>query len=470
MTRPLPKHVVWITTDHMRYDCIGAHGNPAMRTPNLDRLVREGVSFDRCYVQNPLCMPSRASFMTGLYPQQTGVTANGHCLAPDFRPTVATAFSAGGFRTAQIGKLHFQPHEDHDLDPRERHSYGFDVFWLSEEAGCYEDAYMTWLRTERPDLVEVFRVPRSCSPDRSRERDGRVLDAPWQYSHSGWIATQAERFLKGRAALGGVGPRHFMHLGFYAPHPPLNPTEEMFAPYRGAALPAPHLARDEWRDKPEPLAGMLRMCDGWSDERLVEYRRHFYAMVTGVDLAVGRVLAALEHEGALDDTLIVFSSDHGDMCGDHRMILKGTSYYEELMRQPCVLFWPNGLGREGRRVAGLVEMVDLLPTLLGLSGCAIPEVMVGRNHAEALLSRAAISPRESVFAYHEPGSAMVRTATHKYIRYGPEREVLFDLEADPRETANLAGRDAKTLGAMREIMLQRLLEASRSPQPRLYRY
>jgi len=465
MARPRPQRVIWISTDHMRYDCIAAHGNPAMHTPNLDRLVQQGITFEHCYVQSPLCMPSRCSFMTGLYPQQTGVTCNGITLRCDFEPTVAKAFKAGGFQTAQIGKLHFEQHEDHDLDPRPRHDYGFDIFWIAEEAGCYEDAYMTWLRTEYPQYVEDFRVPRPTSPMRIHEREGRVVDAPWQASHSGWVATMAVRYLSARRST-----KQFLHLGFYAPHPPLNPTAEMFQPYADAEIPPPRLAPEEWRDKPEPLARMMRQVADWSVQRLIEYRRYFYAMVTGVDMAIGMLLDFLEQSGMLDDTLIVFMSDHGDMCGDHHMILKQPSYFDEIMRMPCVLFWPRGFGTQGRRISDLVEMVDLLPTLLDLAGCAVPEVMAGRSYAEQLLSGQPVQGRADVFAYHEPGWAMLRTATHKYIRYGPGQEVLYDLRAEPFEVVNRVKEDTRVLGEMRERMLQRLLETSRSPLPRKYRF
>ncbi len=466
MPAPLPQRVIWISTDHMRYDCIAAHGNPAIHTPNLDRLVNQGISFEQCYVQNPLCMPSRASFMTGLYPQQVGVTQNGNTVPPDFEPTAARAFKAGGFQAVQIGKLHFQQHEDHDLDPRARHDYGFDTFWLSEEPGCYEDAYMTWLRTQRPDLVPIFRVPRSSHPNRTSEENPRVLDAPWQFSHSGWISTLAGIYLGRRRRT-----RQFLHLGFYAPHPPLNPTREMFQPYDGAAIPEPVWHEQEWKDKPVPLAGMLRAKPDWTMRDFVEYRRHFYAMVTGVDLAVGALIAQLERDGMLEDTLIAFMSDHGDMCGDHRMVLKQGSYFDQLMRQPCVLFWPRGFGTQGRRVTELVEMVDLLPTLLDLAGCHVPEVMVGRSYAANLLAGAPIHGREDVFAYHEPPyGAMLRTATHKYIRYGPDAEVLYDLREQPFEVVNRAEDDPATLQQMRERMLQRFMDASRSPQKVLWRF
>ncbi|MBN2714077.1 MAG: sulfatase-like hydrolase/transferase [Planctomycetes bacterium] len=468
MSRPIPRHVLWITTDHMRFDCIGAHGNGAVHTPNLDALVSGGVTFENCFAQNPLCMPSRCSFMSGLYPQQTGVTANGHCLHPDFEPIAAREFKAAGYQTAQIGKLHFQPHEDNDLDPRQRNSYGFDVFWLAEEPGPYEDAYMTWLRTEYPELVDTFRVVRSNHPDRAGEREGKVLDAPWQASFSGWVAEQTCRYLD----TGSRQEGQMVHMGFYAPHPPLNPTREMFAPYADAEIPLPARASDETADKPEPLASMLRMCSDWGEEKFRQYRRHFYAMVTGVDMAVGQVMERLRSRGQLDDTLIIFTSDHGDMCGDHGMILKQHSFYDEVMSVPWVMHWPAGFGDSPRRVEGLVEMVDMLPTLLGLCGARPPRVMQGRNYAEALLNGDEPDTRENVFAYHNPGHAMLRSQKHKYIRYANDEEVLYDLSSDPDEVVNRVGDPAcsEALHELRSRMLGRSLEASRSPQRLIYRY
>ena len=457
-----PRAVIWITTDHMRYDCIGAHGAPALHTPNLDALVRGGVTFSGCYANNPLCMPSRCSFMTGCYPQQTGVMENGHELPADFRPTVGHCFSGAGYRTVQIGKLHFQAHEDHDLDPRARHSYGFDVFQLSEEPGCYEDAYRTWLRGEHPDLVEIFTVPRPMSPERHAEGfTFKVLDAPWQASHSGWIATQACRYL---GAWGLRADAQFMHLGFYAPHPPLNPTEAMFAPYRGVDVPPPARSPEDWNDP-----GNIE------HDVLLEYRRHFYAMVTGVDLALGMLVDELKRLGLFDDTLLVFGSDHGDACGDHGRYAKGTSYYESIMHLPWVLHWPNGLGRQGREVEGLVEMVDVLPTLLGLSDIPVPPAMGGRSYADALRGGDPIEARPDVYAVHGDGDIMLRTDSAKYLRYAGRsegNEVLYDLARDPGEFSNVAGDPAyvTSLREMRDRAFARTVEASRSVLPRRLKF
>ncbi|MFW5802764.1 MAG: sulfatase [Verrucomicrobiota bacterium] len=450
-----PKNIIWITTDHMRYDCIAANGNPAMHTPNLDRLARGGTSFDRCYTNNPLCMPSRCSFMTGCYPQQTGVMDNGQELPGDFKPTVGHCFAAGGYRTVQIGKLHFEGHEDHDMDPRARNSYGFDVFQLSEEPGCYEDAYRTWLRGEYPEHVSQFIVPRPMSDERKQERTTfKVLDAPWQASHSGWVATQACRYL---GSWGNRKEPQFLHLGFYAPHPPLNPTRDMFAPYAQTEIPRPLLDEDDWNAQSD-----------LDEKTLLEYRRHFFAMVTGVDLAVGKLLDMLENKGLLNDTLIIFSSDHGDACGDHGRTGKGDSFYDSIMHLPLVMHWPNGLkASAGRRIEGLVEMVDVLPTLLELAGLPVPRAMSGRSLAESLTTGKPVAGRDEVYAPHGPGHIMVRTEAHKYLRYirgNDVQEVLYDLTNDPCEYRNEAENPvyADTLANMRERALARTIHASTS--------
>lgn len=465
-----PKRVIWITTDHMRYDCIGANDNPTIYTPNLDFLASHGVNFDNCFAQNPLCMPSRASFMTGLYPQQTGVTHNGYCLPPDFEPVIAKCFKAGDYSTTQIGKLHLQPHEDNDLAPRERYNYGFDKFYLAEEPGAYDNAYMKWLVSEYPDLAETFRIQRPLNPERNSCETLKIIDAPWQASFSGWIAEQTKR------CIGGFGGnkklvRDFIHMGFYAPHPPLNPTWEMFVPYKNASVKEPRFQKsDERVDKPAPLVGILNRYREWTHKKHLDYRKHFYAMVTGVDMAIGEVINYIKQRGELDDTLIIFSSDHGDMCGDHNSCNKHSSFYDEIMHLPLILHWPNGFGTRARRIPAMVEMVDILPTILGLCGITAPQVMSGNDYSNELLNGADIKGRENVMAFHYPNTIMLRNKKYKYIRYSEDEEVLYDLEDDPGETTNCAqnSRYRDNLNCMRNKSLSRLAAASKSHLPRYY--
>lgn len=463
-----PRNIIWITADHLRWDNIGAHGGGA-HTPHLDRLAHSGVDFARCYGQNPVCMPSRCSFMTGLYPCQTGVTCNGHEL-PAATPTTVGRVFKPAYTTCQFGKLHFQAHDNRDLDPRAREAYGFDIFNLAEEPGCYEDAYMTWLRAEHPGLVPTFRLPRPRSPERLAERSRfQVLDAPSECSFSGWLGTMVERHF---TTWGGQDGQ-FVHVGFYAPHPPLNPTREMMAPYVDRELaPAPWREGEEL-DKPPFLRHLL--ADGRRIDVATQagYRRHFLAMVTGIDLAVGRILRALESTGRLDDTLIVVASDHGDFCGDHRLLLKNCAWYEGVLRLPLLLHWPRRL--QPQVVEGLTEMVDVLPTLLGLAGLPVPPVMAGRDLSADLLHGRDPIGREDVYAVHHPGHLMLRNRRWKYLRWieGERRdEVLYDLEQDPDEFVNRAQDPgcAGILGELRLRALDRHLEATRSVLPHSFRF
>jgi len=459
-----PRHILWITTDHMRYDCIGANGNPAVLTPNLDRLAAGGVVLERCYAQNPLCMPSRASFMTGQYPCRTGVVRNGQALGEDRGPTCAEVFARAGYETAQIGKLHFEPHDEMDLDPAPRRRYGFDFMALSEEPGCYDDAYTRWLRSEHPQYESVMRLPRPADRMSARGRFYcRPVEAPGEVSHAGFVASQTIRYLR-------YGRPSFIHMGIYAPHPPLNPPAEVLRRYEGRALPPAHWREGEDGDKPEPLRSMLRAHLHRSDEEWLERRRFFYAMCTLLDEQVGRVLQALEDRGELAGTLVLFMSDHGDMDGDHRMASKQPSFYEEVMRLPVVLHWPDGLPA-ARRFAGLVEAVDLLPTLCELAGLPVPPQVQGRSLAGALRGEGSDEGRRDVLAMHgergRPLWTMLRSERFKYIRYGPDAEVLYDLAADPGEHVNCARRDeyADGLDLMRRRTLDRMLDAAASPVP-----
>lgn len=467
---PRPQNVIWMTSDHMRYDHVAAHGHPGMVTPSLDRLVQEGSSFSNCFVQSPICMPSRCSFMTGFYPQQTGVTANGHCLPPQFEPTVATLFRGAGYSTAQIGKLHFQPHEDLDFDPRSRFDYGFDVFWPSEERGNYSDAYYHWLEGRFPQYASEFRVPRSNDLQRAQfESNPQPVDAPWQATHAGWIVDTACRYLSSRRS-----EPQFLHLGFYNPHPPLTPVREAWDLVQGRELQPRVFRPEEWSDKPEPLATILRQRDQWTEEQFAAYRLGLAAMVTEMDLAIGVLLGWLEANEMLDDTLLVFSSDHGDFAGDHGITHKGTACYDQVMRVPLIMRWPQGLPVGGRRLDGLVEKLDVLPTLINLCGGRTPGNLPGVDLTESLrnLDDAGDNIRQDVFAYYDR-MAMLRTADTKYLRFEPEgAEVLYDLAADPDELHNVASdptyRDL--LEKMREKLLHRLLTTSVSPQRKLHPY
>ncbi|MFW5698743.1 MAG: sulfatase [Planctomycetota bacterium] len=460
---PRPQRILLITSDHMRSDFIAAQGQNWLHTPNLDRLVRGGVSFANCFAQNPVCMPSRASFLTSLYPAQTGVDSNGPELHPQRATTAPQAFAAAGFTTGHIGKLHLQDHYDHDLEARHECRYGFEWFERSESRGCYLDAWTRWLDCEHPEHRGAWRTSRPSDPRRS-ELSGTVVAAPWTTSQAGWIAERAATWYRA-PFFSRLDRSSFLHLGFHHPHPPLNPSAEAFAAYAERDVPDARWGeRDVIGDKPDWLAHFHR--NARDPEQLREYRRYFGAMVTEMDMAIGQVLDALAAEGALEDTLVVFTSDHGDMCGDHGLTHKGPHFYDEVMRVPLVLHWPAGLGSTSRCEEALIEMVDLLPTLLGCAGAPIPEAMQGCDWSEALLAGRPVAGREDVYATNR-GSCMVRTAGAKYIMHAPSgTEVLYDYaDGQGHEVHNRAHdpQARELLARMRVAALRRQLMASASP-------
>lgn len=461
MIQARPKNVIWITTDHQRFDNIAAHGNSEIVTPNMDRLVENGVSYSNAIVQSPVCMPSRCSFMTGLYPQQTGVTWNGGCLPDTFEPIVSRLFHGMGYQTTQIGKLHFQPHEDNDLDPRPRNRYGFDTFYGAEEPGCYEDAYRTWLGTEFPEYKDILHIARSSSPNRPRlnnpvgDYEGKVIDAPWQASFSGWVAQMACNFLDQRQRR---RQNQFIHLGFYAPHPPLNPTREMFEPYRDRELSKPEFTEDERQ-------GSRLDSAYWNEARLVEYKRHFYAMTTGVDMAIGQLLEKLEALGELEDTLIIFNSDHGDACGDHFDLEKYYNlFYDSVVRVPLIFHWPNGIKSRETPANSLVELVDILPTLMELCGSPPVEELMGKSMAGALVKGASPDGRPDALTFsHDAESphAMLTTPEFKYM-FSHGKEALWKLDSEKGEGVDRSADYPEVVSEMRFRLMQRMLLAGRS--------
>ncbi len=464
MDRPRPRHVVLITTDHMRYDCVGAYGNSAIHTPNLDALANGGVNFHNCFTQNHCCMPSRASFFTSTYPQQNQVTENGFALPDDFEPLAPRSFKAAGYHASHVGKLHLQPHTGMEYESQRRW-YGFDSFACCESPRKRDDAYTRYLRADWPEYQPMFQPSNEASA-RMDSPNQRVLEAPWQASHSGFCAKAACEVLD----LRGFN-RQFLHMGLFAPHPPLIPTAEAFAPYDGAQIPAPRLGEEEWADKPDcKLRNLLQWNKNWTPERFTEYRRYFYAMVTELDLAVGALMDKLRKRGELDDTLIIFTSDHGDQCGDHSITLKAPHFYDEVMHVPLIFHWPAGLGEKRRDVDGLVEMVDLLPTALELAGGVPHEAMVGRSYAADMLAGRDPAGRDDVYAYAHPGFVMLRNRQWKYLRYGAGLEVLYDLsDTDAYEVTNRADDPAcrQKLLEMRDRTLTRTIDAAASPQRRL---
>lgn len=438
-------NILWICTDQQRADTIGAFGNPVIRTPNLDALCRAGVSFDRAYCQNPLCSPSRASFLTGRYPRTTGVRQNGQSHFPDTETLVTKLLSdEADYHAGLVGKLHLSAAGGR-VEPRPADGY-VDFRWSHESQQHPEtrfaDHYDRWLRRKGVVYENLY------------DRHGDVFPGlPEEYHHTTWAVDEAVDFIRS-----APGP-WLLSLNLYDPHPPFDPPADYFEPHPHGELPGPKYREGELEGKPLPQqidhcgarggANKAMSFADMSPAKRKEAIGAYYGMVELLDRHIGRLLDALESSGQRDDTLVIFMSDHGEMLGDHGIFFKGPYFYEELVRVPLIVSWPGVLSG-GRRSDALVELVDIAPTLCEAAGVEIPPGMQGRS-LWPLLRGERDDHRDSVYCEYynthtryegKPVYAtMIRTNRHKLVRYhGTEWGELYDLERDPEEFDNIYDR------------------------------
>ncbi len=440
-------NIVMFTTDHQRYDCLGINGNPVIQTPTLDRLASEGVNFARMYGQNPVCMPSRASIFTGRYVSNHGVRINGIPL-PHSEITLPAALGAAGYHTGQLGKVHFTPHSGRDHEAPHHH-YGFDTLVLSDEPGCYPDAYVKWVESRDPAMREKIRVP---MPGTRKAFEHWTLEAPEEFSHAAWVATQTIEYIREHK-----DEPFFAHAGFYNPHPPLNPPKHYVDMYPIEDMPLPMRREGELDDKPRHFQGAYKRFASTTDAQWQEHKAYFYAMVSQVDAQVKRVVACLEELELLDRTLILLMSDHGDMLGDHWHTGKGPTNYDGIIHLPCFMRLPGALPA-GKVVEDLVETVDIMPTLLDIAGAPCPERVKGES-LMPLIRGERDGWRGEVLVEHKAPDGLsvktLRTDDYKYTRVHTGEELLVDLRDDPDEFVNRAA-DPACAGALQE-MRERLL-------------
>lgn len=456
MTSP---NILLISTDQQRYDSIGANGSPHMITPALDQFASEAVCLDQCYIQGPVCMPSRASIWTGRYPLNHGVTSNGIGL-PKQETTLANVFQDAGYATANVGKLHFLPHKDepHDLSSQ-YDGYGYDINEWADGPADRENAYYTWIADNHPDYVASVRPERPDAPSIHVAPGNMrtwVQDIPDDLTLTAWTASRAFSLLE---ELSSADRPFFLSVGFFYPHHPLNPTQRWLDLYDGVELPPPTQHPDDIATSPLPSLTL----DQWDD-----IRRHYYALCSEIDHYVGRILAAVP-----ENTIVIYMSDHGEMLGDHARFAKGPSNYDEIIRVPCMIRMP-GVLPAGRRVDGFVETVDLLPTLCDLCGVDSPAGVDGQSMT-GLLKGETDEGRTDVMVQHRDETSRIltlRTPSHKYFRYADGSEKLFDLSETgiDYEVHDRADDQPEVLADLRDRLLQRLVDGMNTLPVRTHRW
>ncbi len=440
-------NVLWITTDQQRFDTIGALGYPHMHTPNLDRIVDSGVGFSRAYCQSPICTPSRASFMTGKYPSAVHQNRNGAAyFPPGYREEpllVSKLLANAGYDCGLVGKLHLASNRGRR---EERSDDGFQYYQYStrpDDPTFLHEDYHLW-------LIAKGQEPANVLGRKAKERHGHERFFPPSSDDDGtlaplhqatWCAEKATEFI--------TTPREdpwLLCLNFYYPHPPFDPPWEFYRRFEPSSLPRPHYLDSDLENQAK-LSGITFQTDARRpDERDIQLvRAAYYAMIELVDEQIGRLLEVLADSGELEQTLIIFNSDHGEMLGDHGLTRKGCRFYEGLVRVPLLWSWPSSLA-EGLVSDALVELTDIAPTVLEIVGLDIPRQMHGRSLLPILTGQSAPDHhREHVRSEYYDGQGgesmfgtMYRDLRWKLVVYhGHPFGELYDMDNDPGEFTNL---------------------------------
>lgn len=480
MRRP---NILLLITDQQRWDALGANGNPDIQTPHLDRLAAQGVNFDHCFVQNPVCMPSRASLLTGQYPGTLGITHMGVPVPPE-TVTLPRLVRNAGYTSANIGKLHFLPHANRDH--RTPHpGYGFDQLEIADEPGPYDDAYRAWVRRVAPDQLDLISLglPPTAEtwqrtmgitdpiahPDERFPKAALAFRGRAEVTHTAFVAEQTRAFIESHRATPWL-----CVAGFYSPHSPWVAPQEYLDRYDPTTFGLPTFPPEveARRGTVEPGAAHDSITRAVaSDDELRAARHGYYAMVSEVDHHVGAILAQLEATGQAEDTVVIFTSDHGEWLGEHLRYGKGYPGDDAVSRVPLIIRWPGGQRHAGRSVGTIVELVDLLPTILECAALPVAPHLQGCSLLGLLRDEADGEAAHEDALMEHAGWKTLRTPQFRYRIETDGSEALFDLANDPGEYHDVAGDPtyAAPLAAMRRRLLQRLLARER-PRERTWTY
>jgi len=441
-------NIILLMTDQQRADTIGALGAPWMKTPHLDRLAGEGAAFTECFVTSPVCVGARASLFTGKYPHGCQVFSN----FQPWQPTWVGSLAHQGYHCVNIGKMHINPydapggfHQRLIMENKDR------PLFLEERDRAIYDEWDKALRARK--LIKPSRYNRHAADPEGYKR---ALGAfAWDLDAD----MHPDNFI-GDTACWWIGDRKnrdplFLQIGFPGPHPPYDPTPDALAAYADVDIPLPTVSEAELRAQP-PAQRQLRdnMIEfnfdsvAWrrdiSPADLLRLRRHYAANVSMIDHQVGRIMAALDARGYLENALVIFTSDHADALGEHGHIQKWTMY-DSVVRVPLIV-WSKNLAIEKGTRDDLVQMFDIAPTILEAAGLEVPSDFEARTLWPTLSGRSDHQPRDAVYAelardHIQTGSEFIlmrRDRRWKIVLYLDDAAgELYDLQADPGEVHNL---------------------------------
>lgn len=410
-------NVLIILADQYRYDCICEAGYPHMITPNLDRLAREGCLYTCAHSSNPVCMPARHDLLTGVTAKYHGYFNNSKNPIKDYGlETIPRIFSENGYRTASIGKMHFCPARAH---------HGYNQRYTMEEIPKYkeDDDYAMYLKEHGDGSVQNIHGVRPVLYHTPQ----KALVSEENYE-TNWVAEQTIHWLEENNS----NP-FMLFVGYIKPHPPWNIPKKYEGIYKDRELPS---AIKRSRCYPEVNTMNQWYGDSDTEEQQRKIREAYYTSCTMVDESIGKILTYLKEQGTLDNTLVIFTSDHGEMLNDKGFYSKNLPY-ESSVRVPLIMRYPERIPM-GMKSDCLADLLDLFPTCLDACHLNYPKNAIPL-YGVSLLDKD--TNKEIVFSSNGfPGVTrwvMARTKEYKYIyHYNQGFEELYDLKNDPKELNN----------------------------------
>lgn len=447
-------NVLFLMSDQHNAGSLSIAGHPNVRTPNLDRIARRGVRFTRAYCNNPICAPSRISFVTGQYCHTHRIVGNDNFELDDANPnTLGAVFRRHGYQTAQIGKAHMIRNWDREAYEHIRYCDLCDADRCDPRTHHY---FKYLIDNGLADLYEDGTLPR----DHEANRTGcAVAQLPYEHTIEHWTGEETLKFLQSRDSTRPF----FAHMSFERPHPNWMPAAEHANLYDPAEIVLGPDAADWWENRwggrPEFIQRMVRNRMARFDKAgLRKALAYHFALITVIDMEIGRVLDWLEEHHELENTVIVYTADHGDFAGEHGICDKNIGIYESIHRIPFLLASPGAPRGETRDA--IIESVDLFPTLCELAGVPAPCGADGQSILPEIEGRG--SGREQAICewdFPEPQRRVtaIRTPRYRLVYYSHANGgELYDHDADPYEMHNVW--DAPEYREPRLALLERLFD------------
>ncbi|NGP45732.1 arylsulfatase [Bacillaceae bacterium SIJ1] len=425
-------NVLFIMTDQQRADCVGVNDNPYIETPNLDWLAAQGVNFTNAYTPSPSCIPARAALLTGMAPWNTGILGMGAGqgqMGVGFSHTLPGELAKAGYQTQLVGEGHFYP---------QRSLNGFHNTLLDEsdraEDPQFTSDYKEWFNKHKDGEYDV--VDHGINWNSWMARPYHAVE---HLHPTNWTVNESIKFLQKR----DPSKPFFLMTSFARPHSPYDPPSYYFDMYKDKELPKPYAGA--WNDVYGPERKAIEP-DAWrgirSETETQRARAGYYGSITHIDQQIGRLLLYLQKCGQLHNTLIIFTSDHGDMLGDHQLWRK-TYAYEGSARVPLIIKPPRELECKQKTVADAVVLQDIMPTILDIVDADIPETVDGLSLRGAI--EGDMFPRTYIHGEHS--ACYAESQEMQYLTDGEYKyvwlprlheEQLFHIKEDRGESEDLA--------------------------------